>query len=152
VTTETFRRRCRWLSRCSVSDRGVVWPASPSAVICLQILMPVRKTPHRSAAAQLLSLAKRRPVVRARDIADLGIHTGTLTRLTRTGALEKVGPGRYRLVRKQALTEHHELVVAATSVPHSVVCLISALHFHDIGTKLPPRSGSLRREVCEYPA
>jgi predicted transcriptional regulator of viral defense system len=117
--------------------RGVVWPASPSAVICLQILMPVRKTPHRSAAAQLLSLAKRRPVVRAREIADLGIHTGTLTRLTRTGALEKVGPGRYRLVRKQALTEHHELVVAATSVPHSVVCLVSALHFHDIGTQLP---------------
>ena len=34
-------------------------------------------------------------------------------------------------------TEHHDLAVATAAVPHSVVCLISALRFHDIGTQLP---------------
>jgi predicted transcriptional regulator of viral defense system len=100
--------------------------------------MSVRKTPQQGdAAARLLSLARRRPVLRARDIAEQGIHTGTLTRMTRSGALERVGPGRYRLAKKPRLTEHHDLMVAATAVPRSVACLISALRFHDIGTQLP---------------
>jgi predicted transcriptional regulator of viral defense system len=99
--------------------------------------MSVRKTPQSSAAVRLLGLARRQPVLRARDIAEQGIHTGTLTRMTRSGALEKVGPGRYRLARKQRLTEHHDLMVATTAVPRSVACLISALRFHDIGTQLP---------------
>jgi predicted transcriptional regulator of viral defense system len=115
-----------------------VWSALQTAVICRQIYMTVRKKPQSDdATTRLLSLARRRPVLRARDIAEQGIHTGTLTRMTRSGALEKVGPGRYRLARKQRLTEHHDLVVAATAVPRSIVCLISALRFHDIGTQLP---------------
>jgi predicted transcriptional regulator of viral defense system len=75
--------------------------------------------------------------MRAREVADQGIHTSTLTRMTRSGALEKVGPGRYRLAKRPALSEHHDLVVAATAVPRSVVCLLSALRFHDVGTQLP---------------
>jgi predicted transcriptional regulator of viral defense system len=55
----------------------------------------------------------------------------------KSGVLEKVGPGRYRLAGRARSTEHHDLVVAATAVPRSVVCLISALRFHDIGTQLP---------------
>jgi predicted transcriptional regulator of viral defense system len=114
-----------------------VWPALHLAVICIQIFMSVRKTPQSSAAVRLLGLARRQPVLLARDIAEQGIHTGTLTRMTRSGALEKVGPGRYRLARKQRLTEHHDLMVATTAVSRSVACLISALRFHDIGTQLP---------------
>jgi predicted transcriptional regulator of viral defense system len=57
--------------------------------------------------------------------------------MTRSGTLERVGPGRYRLARSTRTTEHHDLAVAAAAVPRSVVCLISALRFHDIGTQLP---------------
>jgi predicted transcriptional regulator of viral defense system len=57
--------------------------------------------------------------------------------MTRTGALEKVGPGRYRLPTGPRITEHHDLAVATAAVPRSVICLISALRFHDIGTQLP---------------
>jgi predicted transcriptional regulator of viral defense system len=100
--------------------------------------MGVGKMPrNEDAVNRVLRLARTRPVVRAGDIADQGIHTSTLTRLTRSGALERVGPGRYRLAKGQTLTEHHDLVVAATAVPRSVVCLISALRFHDVGTQLP---------------
>jgi predicted transcriptional regulator of viral defense system len=74
---------------------------------------------------------------RARDVVDLGIHTSTLTRLVRTGALERIGPGRYQLIANRRITEHHDLVMAASAVPASVACLLSALRFHGIGTQLP---------------
>lgn len=93
--------------------------------------------PSRGAVDQILRLAEMQPIVRARDVAHQGIHTSTLTRLTRSGALEKVGPGRYQLPRRTRPTEHHDLAVAAAAVPGSVVCLISALRFHGIGTQLP---------------
>jgi len=57
--------------------------------------------------------------------------------MTRSGTLEKVGPGRYRLPKRTRATEHHDLAVATAAVPRSVVCLISALRFHDIGTQIP---------------
>ena len=101
--------------------------------------MSVIKTPKGRAttSTRLLTLAKTRSLLRARDVAALGIHTGALTRMARTGELEKVGPGRYRLAAKPRTSEHHDLVMATSAVPGSVVCLASALRFHDIGTQLP---------------
>jgi predicted transcriptional regulator of viral defense system len=57
--------------------------------------------------------------------------------MARAGELEKVGPGRYRLAVKPRASEHHDLVMATTGIAGSVVCLISALRFHGIGTQLP---------------
>jgi predicted transcriptional regulator of viral defense system len=94
-------------------------------------------TRERRATSDLLRLAEKQAILRSRDVAHQGIHTSTLTRMTRTGTLERVGPGRYRLARSRRTTEHHDLAVAAAAVPRSVVCLISALRFHDIGTQLP---------------
>jgi predicted transcriptional regulator of viral defense system len=59
-----------------------------------------------------------------------------LSRLVRAGTLERVARGRYRLT-DAPVTEHHGLALAAAAVPDGVVCLISALSFHDIGTQLP---------------
>src|SRR6266498_5750425 len=101
--------------------------------------MSVSKKPHNPGASegQLLSLARRLPVLRTREVARQGIHTSTLTRMTRSGALEKVGPGRYRVPKRTRATEHHDLVVVSAAVPSSVVCLVSALPFHNVGTPLP---------------
>lgn len=93
--------------------------------------------PPGAAAGQVLGLAKKQSILRTRDVAHQGIHTSTLTRMTRSGALEKVGPGRYRLPGAARATEHHDLALATAAVPRSVVCLISALRFHDIGTQVP---------------
>ena len=99
--------------------------------------MSVSKTTQRlGGVGRLLRLAKKQPVLRTRDVARQGIHTSTLTRMMRSGALEKVGPGRYRLPIGTT-TEHHDLAIASAAVPRSAVCLISALRFHDIGTQLP---------------
>lgn len=92
--------------------------------------------PQQSDSAKLLALAQTRPVLRARDVVAEGIHTGTLTRMARAGTLEKVGPGRYRLARRD-VTEGHSLVLACSIVPSGAVCLSTALLFHNIGTQLP---------------
>ena len=99
--------------------------------------MTESKIPQASTSAgRLLRLAQTRPVLRARDVSAEGIHTGTLTRMARAGALEKVGPGRYRLATS-TVTESHSLVLACSLVPSSVACLSTALLFHDLGTQLP---------------
>ncbi len=92
--------------------------------------------PQSNQSNRLLALAQTCPVIRTRDVAAAGIHTGTLTRLTRAGTLEKVGSGRYRLATSD-VTESHSLVLACSIVPSSVVCLSTALLFHNIGTQLP---------------
>ena len=113
--------------------------AQHNAVICLQTLMSVSKTKRSrgAAAGRLLRLAAKQPILRAREVAHQGIHTSTLTRMTQSGVLEKVGPGRYRLPGRTHTTEHQSLAVATSMVPRAVVCLVSALHFHNIGTQLP---------------
>jgi predicted transcriptional regulator of viral defense system len=92
--------------------------------------------PQSSNSARLLALAQSRPVLRARDVAAEGIHTGTLTRMVSAGTLEKVGPGRYRLATSD-VTEGHSLVLACGIVPSGAICLSTALLFHNIGTQLP---------------
>ena len=71
-----------------------------------------------------------------RSVADAGIHTQYLTRLVAGGALERITPGRYRYPNAE-VTEHHGLVLASVAAPHGVVCLLSAVCFHGIGTQVP---------------
>jgi predicted transcriptional regulator of viral defense system len=52
------------------------------------------------------------------------------------GQLEQVGRGLYR--RPDAETSEHEtLAVIATKVPQAVLCLLTALQFHELTTQLP---------------
>jgi len=83
-----------------------------------------------------LRLARRRKGVTSRDLAAAGIHRQVLTRLVAEEQLERVARGLYRLP-EQSITEHHALAVAAAAVPQGVVCLLSALQFHRIGSQLP---------------
>ncbi len=48
----------------------------------------------------------------------------------------RIGRGLYRLSDGN-FTEHHSLVVACKRAPHGVICLLSALSFHEIGAQLP---------------
>jgi predicted transcriptional regulator of viral defense system len=95
------------------------------------------KVNRRSARARLLALAKRRGVIAASAVSRAGIHSQYLTRLVAEGVLERMARGRYRLASRP-IGEHHALLVAAQAVPEGVICLLSALQFHGIGTQLPP--------------
>jgi len=85
---------------------------------------------------QLLALARERGVVSATDVAQAGIHSQYLTRLVGEGVLDRIARGTYRL-SERPITEHHSLAVAAAAVPNGVICLLTALRFHELTTQLP---------------
>jgi predicted transcriptional regulator of viral defense system len=84
----------------------------------------------------VLSIARRNGSVSREDVADANIHTQTLSRLVRAGALQRVARGLYRLP-STPITQNHSLALVAALAPNAVVCLLSALSFHQIGTQLP---------------
>lgn len=87
---------------------------------------------------RLIDLARRMGIVTPQDVDKAGIHSQTLTRLVQDRVLERIERGRYRL-REGDVSEHHGLVAAAAAVPRGVICLLSALAFHEVGTQLPHR-------------
>ncbi len=83
-----------------------------------------------------LSLIEQAGVIRPRDLEREGISRTTLQRLVRRGDVERVGRGLYMLPGAE-VTEHHSLVETAKLVPKGVVCLLSALRFHELTTENP---------------
>ena len=83
-----------------------------------------------------LALAERQPLLRARDLAEHGLPTVVLSRLVAAGKLERVARGIYSLPGRPG-SEHRSLAEAALRVPRGVVCLLSALRVHGIGTQAP---------------
>jgi predicted transcriptional regulator of viral defense system len=80
--------------------------------------------------------ALRQGVFRPRDVEADGFSRTRLERMAQAGELERVGRGLY-VPTGTKVTEHHTLVEAAVRVPHGIVCLLSALRFHGIGTQSP---------------
>jgi predicted transcriptional regulator of viral defense system len=85
---------------------------------------------------QLLRLARRRRLLRARDVVQEGLPTIALTRLVQAGKLERIARGLYGLPGA-ATHEHRSLAEVSARVPKGVVCLLSALRVHGIGTQAP---------------
>lgn len=76
------------------------------------------------------------PVFRPRDLERIGISFPVLERLVATGAAVKIGPGVYKLAGAEA-SELETIAMVASAVPESIVCLLSALAIHEIGTQSP---------------
>ena len=73
---------------------------------------------------------------RPRDVKSLGVTYHQIQRMVADGRLEKAGPGLYRLSDAD-VTEMETIAMVASAVPHAIVCLLSALRVHDIGTQSP---------------
>ena len=85
---------------------------------------------------KVLDLVREFGVIRPRDLEAAGIPGSYLSRLARNGELDRVGRGLYTLV-DAAPSEHRSFVEAAKRVPRGVVCLLSALRFHELTTQTP---------------
>ena len=87
----------------------------------------------RGAARQSLGA---RGFFRQRDAAQLGVHSRQLRQLVAAGSVERVARGLYRLADIEP-TEHYTLAAVCARVPSAIVCLLSALSVHGLGTQLP---------------
>jgi predicted transcriptional regulator of viral defense system len=75
-------------------------------------------------------------MIRPCDLTLLGIPRVTLTRAVRRGHLERVGRGLYGLPGRE-VSAQGSLAEVALRVPKGVVCLLSALRFHELTTQAP---------------
>ena len=83
-----------------------------------------------------LNLVHKRTLVRLCDAGESGIHPEALRRLVNAGKIVRVSRGVYSLPNRDQ-SQHIDLAHAATRIRHGVICLLSALQYHDIGTQLP---------------
>jgi len=87
---------------------------------------------------RIIELARKAGIIRPRDVEALGIPREYLLRLYRRGILTRLGRGLYAL--PEALTsESITLAEVGKRLPQGVVCLISALQFHNLTTQISPR-------------
>lgn len=84
----------------------------------------------------ILDLATELGLIRPRDLTERGLPTVALTRLVRQGRLQRVGRGLYALPDRP-VSEHNALAEVARKHPQAIVCLLSALRFHDLTTQSP---------------
>jgi predicted transcriptional regulator of viral defense system len=87
-------------------------------------------------SAQILELARRQRVLRAADVREQGWSPQLLIRLQQAGQLQRIARGLYALPDAE-VTEHQTLIEVCQRVPRAVLCLLSALQFHEIGTQAP---------------
>ena len=80
--------------------------------------------------------AKRLGVFRARDFVMAGYPREYLRRLVAREQVRQISRGLYASTSFEG-NEHQTLVEVAKRVPAGVVCLVSALSFHQLGTQIP---------------
>lgn len=88
----------------------------------------------KSYAVQLIR--KQAGMIKTSEAIRAGVNSKTLYSLRDQGILELVSRGLFRLTELAPLS-NLDLVTVARRVPRGVVCLISALAYHEITTQIP---------------
>ncbi len=94
-------------------------------------------------------------VVRFSSVLKAGFHPDSLISLVKEGTVEKIARGLYRLSDYEFVS-HPDLVTVSLQAPKGIICLLSALAFHEATNEIPrcvdiaiPRS--LRSYKITYP-
>ena len=74
--------------------------------------------------------------IRTAQAIQAGIHPRTLYQLRDQGHLEQVSRGVYRLTTQPPIV-NPDLFIIAARIPQSILCLVSALAFHNLTTQIP---------------
>lgn len=71
-----------------------------------------------------------------KDVRPLGISFQQIQQRLAAGSVHRIAKGLYRLQSIEP-TEHETIAMVASAVPQAIVCLLTALSVHGIGTQLP---------------
>jgi predicted transcriptional regulator of viral defense system len=104
---------------------------------------------------KVLALAKSKGILRVKDLREAGIHPEYLRRLCEEGLLVRISRDLY-VPADVELSANTSLAQAAKRVPYGIICLLSALRFHEIGTANPVEvwmalDRDVRHPRVEYP-
>jgi predicted transcriptional regulator of viral defense system len=92
-------------------------------------------TPNRQ-ADRAVSLLHERGMARLSEFIEQGITATTISRMERKGLINQLSRGLYQLP-DAPLDANHSLAEAAKLVPNGVICLASALAFHELTDRIP---------------
>lgn len=98
-----------------------------------------------------MALASERRLVRGSDVCELGLSPQLLIKLHNDGRLQRVARGVYS-PPDAPVTQHQSLAEVCRRVPKGVVCLLSALRFHELGTQAPHEVWMALPESSRTPA
>ena len=98
--------------------------------------MPIAPTEDTAMTRAVAIIKEMGGVIRTSEVLKAGIHPRTLYALRDSNILERISRGFYRLTDGPPLS-NPDLVTVAAKIPQGVVCLISALSFHEMTTQIP---------------
>ena len=99
-----------------------------------EVCVLAEKSPKRdSEIERLISLIRRRCLIRSRDLTAVDVERKTLARGCQKGAIVRLGRGIYCLPGR----DRNQIAEACLRVPQGVVCLPSALYFHGFIARKP---------------
>lgn len=84
----------------------------------------------------VLDLVQRHGLIRPRDVEAHGFSRMALSALERQGKLTRLSRGLYALPDRP-ISEHTTLAEVASKHPDVLICLLSALRFHELTTQSP---------------
>ena len=97
--------------------------------------------PHKVPTTQrerAFSFLKAKGMARLSELIAEGVTATTVSRLEREGTINRLARGLYQLPNA-SIDAHHTLAEAAKLVPKGVVCLTSALAFHELTDQIPAK-------------
>lgn len=77
-------------------------------------------------------------IMRLAELKKAGVTAATVSRMAKSGEVVRLARGLYQLPDAE-LDAHHSLAEAAKRFPKGVVCLVSALAFHEITDQIPAK-------------
>jgi predicted transcriptional regulator of viral defense system len=84
-----------------------------------------------------IALLAAQGMARLSELLNAGITAATISRMKQKGSVVRLARGLYQLP-DAPLDTHHTLAEAGKLVPEGVICLQSALAFHDLIDRIPP--------------
>lgn len=90
-----------------------------------------------TAAEKAIGIMSKSGIVRLRELNAAGIPGVVVARLARAGRVVRLARGLYQLSTAD-LQATHTLAEVGKIVPKGVICLISALAYHELTLQLPP--------------
>jgi len=89
-----------------------------------------------SQRAQMIAFLEDHAPARSRDLAAIGVAATAISRAVAEGAVVRIGRGLYQLPDSEP-DLHSALIEIAKRAPKAVICLTSALSFHQLTDQLP---------------
>jgi len=89
-------------------------------------------------ADRAIAFLRTRGMARASELTNAGVTATTIARMKEMGLVLQLSRGLYQLADSD-LHANHALAEASKIAPKGIICLVSALAFHELTDTMPPR-------------